>query len=1502
MNALFRIQKLQRLVKDNDLAGLFIIPGIDGAYNLGSQMIAKYIFLGGNISTQSDIYSTIPDEHDHLENMLMLIQSNKIHIFYDSDHSDFYKSAFGLCSVVEEMSVSFSCGDMDIVEDLKIKSFLSMVSAHGTTKHSAFTLTPGWTLKNAGNVNRIADFNAPSDQMEIENWPIVQAFALTEFASGGFYTMKHKIADVFSKVLSAVRVVDASSLTQICNYSLPSLFQHWNESLVNVEHVTPSSRLLISESQMAEPIVSQYEFAHLLESQKESTTERTPHILFGTRTNNRIVSSLSSNNSDEDNESQYTIEDSGFFGHPATHCIMYSKDPTSGIAVARTYFFSCPPSPENCPVPSLRSQRDELDDNWMVGHVMFLKEVYQALLVGFKEVLNGFALGKTLTEMKKNSFASIVESLPDTPPLTPDIIAKHLVLDILHVNDGSTVKNTQKCDGRLISITLRLEHIPALGCPSEEKEDTVDLGSVEITETVMLEPASLGHELPVAFSDNCLNVARSATLDSNSEQPSIFGKTLSASLEVGQGSVEEQRFCYGIRRMPVVREGDKSANNQVVILTDGFAKHMSWTVLPEEAKMVLALSGRSEPTGDEDELEEGELIIDEEDVISELTPLKLLEHPLASPKMTQSQFPCYLILPDSKDPRALDGDVCPVQAQFCEDGIALFPSILDATLQGTVIARRATLHRFPLPIHIGLPLVISTESDAMLKVAKVSLMVEKNNGDQLLMFDLEWKSSTGVVEPYLLETGVTVGDRVNVSKIGILLPTDTFAKDLFVQTSAFNHWKLRHGDTGVEFVVEDFLWSTATKNIVESMDPEKNKMLQETMNEGVKSLKLIGMKRSLVKARLLHEATVAAKSQQKLFADWPLVYRCGLRDAGYSSGTLMTTPSNNTSPIAPMKPGKGFTRGELLTVMEQSKKEYTNIHVPVVVLCSNVRDTGVRMANSIKQFASAENDWIIIELGISLDSAVGAHPPPTLSQQHFNTCVREQLTNGLIKLSTLQRGEGDKKRLRIVLVPPPNTSPELVLLRLFILQNFYSPTMAIRIPLGQSTVPCSLSLHLDNIVASLDIRSSISDNWKGRCLVPTARDLIQGPLVQGVLLDCGPFSKSVEENEFKGHRWHPNGEAEIEMISWVRSECKRIAPLALVEVVREISSSIISVLTNSFTPTSWKSLNNASKLLPPALDSTRNLHSLLWSPPLETEIIKRAGGDIKKLVRNLDGYIMQMGQRLRQFVDSSSVSEHNKDDELNIPFCMHSDMDAALFRCDTEGPVGSLNTLLKSMTFKSVSAIVTRAVVSSYTRLRCTLIGSKVTELLENISSGKSAIGELSGCCRFAENPGSLYSVEAHSGSCSIKLMKENIKIEEWLKMPVSFVATGAALKSSSVVDTLMACRPTLPVELIPSSVEPPTEDELKILKEKAHELPLPNGYWFDGVHYVNAGGIPQVNHPKLQDVVEEFMVEKRQSTSNDNKRILTLKELASKELLGLATSMWWTDSACEGSAIQLSG
>ncbi|KAE8888984.1 hypothetical protein PF003_g26977 [Phytophthora fragariae] len=365
-----RLQRIQALCTSSDtkLDGILIIGGVDSFHSQTSQAAIKYLFLG---SSGQELLGeqVIRQEHERLEDVILLICPQRVSVFYSSE-SDAAVKVLPVISKWRHVTeyVVHDGMEPDEQEERKISAFKSMMKGVKTVGVPFGIDRDGVNLQ---------------DTMIPEKWPLVQSYGLEggESTGKGFLTMNHRVVNVSREMMGSMAQLDGFSAKRVVQESQPFLAHHFDEFLLKLDHAeSPDARNAKAESDLGEDLLSFYEFGTMQYSARglKTAPNRGSRVLFGART-----SSLTDKSSSKAFLSNSGVKE----GIPATHMVVQAEDPFTGVRFARTYFLSsgkvCKrvvdedalvPSPVK---PNSGVAATAADTNTMI-------EMYALLLRGFK--------------------------------------------------------------------------------------------------------------------------------------------------------------------------------------------------------------------------------------------------------------------------------------------------------------------------------------------------------------------------------------------------------------------------------------------------------------------------------------------------------------------------------------------------------------------------------------------------------------------------------------------------------------------------------------------------------------------------------------------------------------------------------------------------------------------------------------------------------------------------------------------------------------------------------------------------------------------------------------------------------------------------------------------------------------------------------------------------------------------------------------------------------------
>ncbi|KAK3799058.1 hypothetical protein RRG08_051341 [Elysia crispata] len=317
-----RLRQVQKLLSpendDSQLDGILCISGIDSRYNDCMYELLNYL-LFGFFDVRRDELESSGFAEEIIDDLMMLICRDRVEIYCNPINYHYF-----LPYVSHWPSLQFHClaeneyegEEDDASEEFKIKSLISMVKDCKTL---------GIPFSGKG---QSVKFNI----MAIEKWPIIQAYALDDFGSGGFFTMKFEVSDISSKVHRLHDTQDPVTVEILLTEHLPLMSRQWDNMMKCVQMSLESSTAFISQKRVSEPLQSY--FNHGLVGHKRSTS-KVPFVVFRPDTGRLTLSGI------QKGEILENPKDLVLKLELTTHMICQVVSPNNPLVCTRTYFF-CP--------------------------------------------------------------------------------------------------------------------------------------------------------------------------------------------------------------------------------------------------------------------------------------------------------------------------------------------------------------------------------------------------------------------------------------------------------------------------------------------------------------------------------------------------------------------------------------------------------------------------------------------------------------------------------------------------------------------------------------------------------------------------------------------------------------------------------------------------------------------------------------------------------------------------------------------------------------------------------------------------------------------------------------------------------------------------------------------------------------------------------------------------------------------------------------------------------
>lgn len=392
-----RLKRVQSTLKKLSIPALILIAGLDGNNNVGTVRLIHYLLFGfsgidlnhesiqdkskqkksvsfqledENSKQSSKALPTAILHQSDLDEIFIVIKQNSVIIYCTPQNSKFITNITSMWPNTEYFKPSLQDfqNDMELVENYKMMQFLRIVNEL-PQKVAAFPLTPTSKSPNG-------------DIMEIEQWPLIQAYGLSDFEFGGFFTMKFQVEGIMNHIEPLFSIIDSQSLKILSSSHLENLKCQWDNVTASFdvymsEHLNDIVSLKqLSEKELIEPLTTSYEFSSL-KSLTPSETKKIgrppyPRLLIGNRSG--LDDELSGSYCIESQE----IEEDG----KVSHFILEGSDSQSPLTCCRTYFLQSAGLATDSLITK-NIQTSKIIQSYNNNQTQVLMEIYVILLENF---------------------------------------------------------------------------------------------------------------------------------------------------------------------------------------------------------------------------------------------------------------------------------------------------------------------------------------------------------------------------------------------------------------------------------------------------------------------------------------------------------------------------------------------------------------------------------------------------------------------------------------------------------------------------------------------------------------------------------------------------------------------------------------------------------------------------------------------------------------------------------------------------------------------------------------------------------------------------------------------------------------------------------------------------------------------------------------------------------------------------------------------------------------
>ncbi|GFR45023.1 hypothetical protein Agub_g6334, partial [Astrephomene gubernaculifera] len=365
--AALRIRRVQAFCKQQALDAVLLVPGVDGRFSVCNQAIA-YLLEGRSNRDTIDVNKL----DGQLDECSALITPDEVAFYVASPDLQQHLQDL-LTPHVTNLRLlgptASEAADMDMLEENKLASFVHLL--RGCRRIgipcglAATTDSSSPSAADFGAVPRLPPLTA-AQQVELERWPLLQAYGLEGVGRSGFFTMNFEVCDVLPGLQRQLYGrLDGRALAVVAGEAAGALRLHWEAMMQTLCGKAAGGRGSLAERQLAEPLSSYMAYGLLREvAGVEQAVMLPPRVIFGPRTSDDTATSgaatlmqcgypLQQQQQQEEGSAAASAAAAAASAAAPTvssssssswelplHFVAEAADPRSPLRVARTYFLS----------------------------------------------------------------------------------------------------------------------------------------------------------------------------------------------------------------------------------------------------------------------------------------------------------------------------------------------------------------------------------------------------------------------------------------------------------------------------------------------------------------------------------------------------------------------------------------------------------------------------------------------------------------------------------------------------------------------------------------------------------------------------------------------------------------------------------------------------------------------------------------------------------------------------------------------------------------------------------------------------------------------------------------------------------------------------------------------------------------------------------------------------------------------------------------------------------
>ncbi|XP_014670619.1 PREDICTED: uncharacterized protein C20orf194-like [Priapulus caudatus] len=325
MNRLKRVQELlchdvqpvQPLKPRNKVSekadAIVCITGIDSRNSIGADELFNFLF--PNLRKEELQLDREAQGQYDWDDVVIVVKSNSVAVYCNPVN---LKQLFPYFAQWENLTVhcltEYQYEDQDLAEEYKISSFVAMLKG----------------CKSVGVPYHVSGHSSSCHDICIEKWPLIQASALEEFGSGGFFTMVHDVVDVAPLLSTVYEHLDSITLRKIISTELTQFTHQWHMMCSTVGIAIDKfagDTVDVSVGKILEPLTTYYSLGKMGNGNVEGLKK--PFVLCGQNTNRAAFTAGSLHSHSEQRQVVAPL-----------HMVVQSVSPCAPLSCARTYFLA----------------------------------------------------------------------------------------------------------------------------------------------------------------------------------------------------------------------------------------------------------------------------------------------------------------------------------------------------------------------------------------------------------------------------------------------------------------------------------------------------------------------------------------------------------------------------------------------------------------------------------------------------------------------------------------------------------------------------------------------------------------------------------------------------------------------------------------------------------------------------------------------------------------------------------------------------------------------------------------------------------------------------------------------------------------------------------------------------------------------------------------------------------------------------------------------------------